>query len=61
MSDGLTSATGEVFGPFRLDQDFACGDRSALREAALSAADPTVDFTQFSGSQCCTHLEAAAR
>ena len=48
MSDGQTSATGEVFGPFRLDQDFACGDRSALREAALSAADPTVDFTQFS-------------
>jgi hypothetical protein len=48
MSDGRTSATGEVFGPFRLDQDFTCEDRSALRAAAISAAEPTVDFTEFS-------------
>jgi hypothetical protein len=47
MSDGQASATGEVFGPFRLGQDFTCDDRSALKAAAISAADPTVDFTQF--------------
>ena len=48
MSDGQTSATGQVFGPFGLSQDYNCDDEySKLKAAAVSAADPAVDFTQF--------------
>jgi hypothetical protein len=47
MSDGQTSAAGQVFGPFGLNKDFSCDDYSSLEAAAISAADPAVDFTQF--------------
>ena len=47
MSDGKTSATGQVFGPFGLTEDFNCDEYSGLKRAAISAADPVVDFTQF--------------
>jgi M6 family metalloprotease-like protein len=47
MSDLQTSATGQVFGPFGLSRDFECDDYSSLKAAAISSADPAVDFTQF--------------
>ena len=47
MSDSQTSATGEVFGPFELHQDFSCDDVFGLRAAAIDAADSTIDFAQF--------------
>jgi M6 family metalloprotease-like protein len=53
-SYGQTYATGQVFGPFALSQDYPCqssetavGLPSDLTEAAVSAADSTVDFRQF--------------
>jgi len=47
MSYGQASATGQVFGPFALSQDYACDQYDILSVAAIQAADPTVDFTQF--------------
>jgi len=46
-SYGLTSATGQVFGPFALTQNFACDQLDPLQSAVLQAAAGTVDFTQF--------------
>jgi len=50
-SNGQTSATGQFFGPFNLPQDYSCTAQSdqsiALRQAAIDAADPTVDLTKF--------------
>ncbi len=46
-SYGLTSATGQVFGPFALSQDYTCTQTSQMASAAIDAADPVVDFTQF--------------
>ncbi|HEY1220545.1 MAG: Ig-like domain-containing protein [Bryobacteraceae bacterium] len=47
MSYGQTSATGQVFGPFALSQDYTYATQSGLATAAVNAADSTVDFTQF--------------
>jgi M6 family metalloprotease-like protein len=47
MSDGQTSTTGQVFGPFGLTQDYTCDDYSSLKAAAINSADAAVDFTQF--------------
>ena len=47
MSYGQASATGQVFGPFALSQDYTCDQASDLGVAAIRAADATVDFTQF--------------
>ena len=41
-----TSATGQVFGPFALPNDFNCTDNDNLAVAAIQAAT-SVDFTQF--------------
>ena len=51
-SYGLTSATGQVFGPFTLSQSYSCtapdtSDSEVLRQSAIAAAMGTVDFTQF--------------
>src|SRR5260370_14656388 len=45
-SYGKTFVTGDVFGPFKLDQnyDFATQQSDGL-DAAIRAADPTVDLT----------------
>ena len=47
ISYGQTSATGQVFGPFALSQDYTCDQSDALAAAAINAADSAVDFTQF--------------
>jgi M6 family metalloprotease-like protein len=47
MSYGQTSATGQVFGPFALGQDYTCDQTSQIETAAIAAADATVDFSQF--------------
>ena len=47
MSYGQTSATGQVFGPFALSQDYTCDQFDVLAAAAINAADSAVDFTQF--------------
>ena len=46
-SYGTTTASGDVFGPFDLDQDFACNQEDAILQAAIAAADSSVDFTQY--------------
>jgi uncharacterized protein (TIGR03437 family) len=51
-SYGQTSATGTVFGPFTLPRNYSCsdGDESdsdTLRQAAISAAGGSVNFSQF--------------
>ena len=47
MSYGQTSATGQVFGPFALSQDYDGDTQNAMLTAAIAAADSTIDFTQF--------------
>jgi hypothetical protein len=47
VSYGLTSATGQVFGPFALNNDYSYSTQSGLATEAINAADSTVDFTQF--------------
>jgi M6 family metalloprotease-like protein len=46
-SYGTTSASGGVFGPFTLDADYSCDQNDAILQAAIQAADSTVDFTAF--------------
>lgn len=46
-SYGLASATGQVFGPYALSQVYTCDQYSAMRTAAIAAADPYVDFTKY--------------
>jgi len=47
MSNGQASVTGQVFGPFNLALSYACGNDDALLAAAIAAADPSIDFTQY--------------
>ena len=47
-SYGLASATGQVFGPFALPQDYSCSQSNQLQTAILQAASASVDFTQYS-------------
>jgi M6 family metalloprotease-like protein len=46
-SYGTTSASGDVFGPFTLDADYTCDQQDAILQAAIQAADATVDFTAY--------------
>ena len=46
-SRGQISATGDVFGPFALSQDYTCDQSNDLFTAALAAADSSVDFSKF--------------
>ena len=46
-SYGLTSATGDVWGPFTLPRSYTCGQTDLIRTAGIAAADPTVDLTQY--------------
>lgn len=48
VSAGRTSASGTVVGWLTLDKVYACSDYVNMRLAALKAADPLVDLTQFS-------------
>jgi len=43
-----TWATGDVAGWFTLDANYTCDQTNEIRDAAIRAADPTVDFTQYS-------------
>ena len=47
VSYGQTSATGQVFGPFALTNDYGYATQSGLQTEAISVADSTVDFSQF--------------
>ena len=47
-SYGVTQASGDVFGPFHLGTDFACDQQEEILQAAIAAADSTVDFTAYS-------------
>jgi len=46
-SYGLTSAAGDVLGPFTLGQSYTCGQTDLIRTAGIAAADPSVDLTQY--------------
>lgn len=48
-SYGLTSATGQVFGPFALSANYDCSnlELDGLASAAISAASSSVDFTRY--------------
>jgi M6 family metalloprotease-like protein len=46
-SYGTTSASGQVFGPFTLDADYTCDQQDDILQAAINAADSTVDFTAY--------------
>jgi M6 family metalloprotease-like protein len=46
-SYGTASASGDVFGPFTLDADYTCDQQDAILQAAIQAADSTVDFTAY--------------
>ncbi|MGD0616253.1 MAG: hypothetical protein ABSB67_01175 [Bryobacteraceae bacterium] len=46
-SYGTTSASGQVFGPFTLDADYTCDQQDDILQAAIQAADSTVDFTAY--------------
>ena len=47
-SFGATTATGAVFGPFTLDDDYACYQMDELSDSAIQAADSVVDFRNYS-------------
>lgn len=47
-SYGQLTVTGDVFGWYTLDRVYKCGEHTALRAAALKAADADIDFTQYS-------------
>jgi M6 family metalloprotease-like protein len=46
-SAGLTSAAGTVVGWLTLDRVYTCDEYATMRLAAIKAADPLVDLTQF--------------
>jgi M6 family metalloprotease-like protein len=41
------SASGVVIGPVTLDRVYTCNEYNAMRSAAIAAADPFVNFTQY--------------
>ncbi len=47
VSQGQTSATGDVYGPFQLSTQYDCTTTSAMQTAAIAAAAGTVDFSQY--------------
>ncbi|MFP2924283.1 NEW3 domain-containing protein [Pyxidicoccus sp. 3LG] len=47
VSEGRTTTTGDVVGWYTLDRAYGCDATGLMREAALSAADADVDFTQY--------------
>lgn len=46
-SYGNASASGVVLGPYLLSQNYTCDQYDAIRAAAMAAADPDVNFTQY--------------
>ncbi len=47
MSHGQTSVAGQVFGPFALTQNYSCDQYELLLDAAIGAADASINFTQY--------------
>jgi M6 family metalloprotease-like protein len=47
VSYGQASATGQVFGPFALSQDYTFDTQNDLSTEAINIADSTVDFARF--------------
>src|SRR5579872_1453660 len=47
MSYGLTSVTGQVFGPFALGHDYSCGQPDVVLDDVIAAFDGSTDFAQF--------------
>lgn len=47
VSQGQTSASGDVYGPFTLNAMYDCTTTSAMQTAAITAAQGTVDFSQY--------------
>jgi M6 family metalloprotease-like protein/uncharacterized repeat protein (TIGR01451 family) len=47
VSYGQTSATGQVFGPFALSQDYTYQTQGGILTEAVNLADSTVDFSRF--------------
>jgi M6 family metalloprotease-like protein len=46
-SYGKASAAGDVFGPFTLDRVYSCDEYYPMRDAAIAAADSSVDFRNY--------------
>jgi M6 family metalloprotease-like protein len=46
-SFGVTTASGSVFGPFNLNDDYSCYQNDELRDAAIQAADSVVDLRNY--------------
>jgi M6 family metalloprotease-like protein len=46
-SYGKASTTGNVFGPYTLDRIYTCDEYTAMRSAAIAAADADVNFQQY--------------
>jgi M6 family metalloprotease-like protein len=46
-SYGSAFGSGDVFGPFTLDADYTCAQTEEILQAAIQAADSTVDFTAY--------------
>jgi M6 family metalloprotease-like protein len=46
-SYGKASASGDVFGAYTLDRVYSCDEYSAMRTAAIAAADPQVNFLNY--------------
>jgi hypothetical protein len=46
-SYGKASTTGTVVGPLTLDRVYTCDEYTAMRTAAIAAADASVDFRQY--------------
>ncbi len=44
---GAASITGDVFGPFTMDRLYTCAETTAILNKAISLADSTVDFSQY--------------
>ena len=47
VSNGRTSMSGDVRGWYVLDRDYSCAEYNQMRTAAIRAADPEVDFSQY--------------
>ncbi|NNB94150.1 hypothetical protein HI113_09570 [Corallococcus exiguus] len=47
VSQGRTSASGDVVGWYTLNRGYSCAESDAMRVAAIAAADADVDFRQY--------------
>ena len=47
VSYGQASFTGVVLGPYTSSADYSCADLGSIESAAIAAADPSIDLTQY--------------